>query len=193
MRKARRALPVVLIGLAMSALLAVTGHAGKPAPVWPTAVEVTGGIKILPDGTGDPRQVRVQFADSAIDIPRSGPDCTTGREFISNPDYSQSPPMPPDTPSLSVTGTSANKTLAYFYCAHILHEGEGTADLRCGLSAEHADYYYCLVLLGGKLQKTGAVVFPTGSGWMINKKTPKPGSTVAQGTLGAPVTYKVIR
>ena len=172
MRKARRALPVVLIGLAMSALLAVTGHAGKPAPVWPTAVEVTGGIKILPDGTGDPRQVRVQFADSAIDIPRSGPDCTTGREFTSNPDYSHSPPMPPDTPSLSVTGTNANKTLAYFYCAHKSHEG--TAELMCTFPEDHADYYYCLVILGGEIaeDRRGSLFERL---WLGNKEEAEPG------------------
>jgi hypothetical protein len=113
MRRARNTLPIVLPAFAILGVLAVAGYAGKPVPVWPTTVQVTGGIKILPDGTGDPRQVRVEFADSSIDIPRSGSDCATGREFISNPDYSHSPPMPPDTPSLSVTGTSANKTLAH--------------------------------------------------------------------------------
>jgi len=193
MRKVKRTLPIVLPAFAILGILAVAGYAGKPAPVWPTLVQVTGGIEILPDGTGNPRAVRVHFADASIDFPPSGSDCTTGREFISNPDYSHSPPMPPDTPSLSVTGTSANKTLAYFYCANILHQGKGAADLRCELSAEHADYYYCLVLLGGRLQKTGAVVFPTGGSWMINKKTPSPGSTVARGILGTPVTYQVLQ
>ena len=89
------------------------------------------------------------------------------------------------------SGTNANKTLGYFYCAHNVHEGTGES--RCAFPADHADYYYCLVISGGKVQKTGAVLFPTGSSWMINKKTPEPGSTVAQGTLGAPVTYQVIR
>ena len=189
MRKVKRTLPIVLPAFAILGILAVAGYAGKPAPVWPTLVQVTGGIEILPDGTGNPRAVRVHFADASIDFPPSGSDCTTGREFISNPDYS--PWMPPDTPSLSVTGTSPNKTLGYFYCAHKDHEVPTLS--RCELRTEHADYYYCLVILGGRVQKTGAVVFPTGSGWMINKKTPEPGSTVAQGTLGAPVTYKVIR
>ena len=190
MRKARRFLPIVLPALAILGLLAVAGHAGKPAPVWPTTVEVTGGIEILPSGTGDPRQVRVEFADSSIVIPRSGPDCATGREFISNPDYSHSPPMPPDTPSLSVTGTSANKTLGYFYCAHNVHEGTG--ELRCAFPADHADYYYCLVLLGGKLQKTGAVVFSKDCGWEIRKKQ-NPEDRITYGKLSTPVTYKVIR
>jgi hypothetical protein len=198
MRKVRRTLPIVLTALAMLGLLAVSSQAKKPVPPpLPTLVKLTGGIEIQSaDNTGDPTRVRVKFIDSSLRIPYPITDpetYTQGQEFISNPDYSYSPPMPPDTPSLSVTGTSANKTLAYFYCANILHQGKGTADLRCDLSAEHADYYYCLVISGGKVQKTGAVVFPTGSNWMVNKKTPSPGSTVAQGTLAAPVTYKVIQ
>jgi|GEM_PF-2482380 len=198
MRKVRRTLPIVLPASMILGMLAVAGHAGKPLPPpLPTSVKLTGGIEIqATNNTGDPTRVRVKFIDSSLRIPYPITDpetYTKGQEFISNPDYSYSPPMPPDTPSLSVTGTSANKTLAYFYCANILHEGKGATDLRCGLSAEHADYYYCLVISGGKAQKTGVVVFPTGSNWMINKKTPSPGSTVAQGTLGAPVTYKVMQ
>ncbi len=197
MRKVRRTLPIVLPALVILGILAVAGHAGKPTPPpLPTSVKLTGGIEIQSaDNTGDPTRVRVKFIDSSLRIPYPITDpetYTTGQEFISNPDYSYSPPMPPDTPSLSVTDTSANKTLAYFYCANILHQGKGTAELRCEIEG-HADYYYCLVLLGGRLQKTGAVVFPTGSSWMINKKTPLPGINVARGTLGAPVTYQVIQ
>jgi len=191
MRKARRILPIVHPALAILGLLAVAGHAGKPAPGWPTEVQVTGGIKILDDGTGYPTTgVRVEFIDTSLRIGYPDATYTTGQVFISNPDHSYWLPPDDDTPSLSVTGTNANKTLAYFYCAHKDHEV--TAELMCKSSAAHADYYYCLVILGGKVQKTGAVLFPTGSGWMINKKTPEPGSTVAQGRLGAAVTYKVI-
>lgn len=191
MRKVTRTLPIVLPALMTLGLLAVTGRAGKPAPSMPTWVKLTGGIKIeSADNTGDPTRVRVTFVDRSINfVPDPHfPDYTTG-QFISNPDYS--PWLPPDTPSLWVATTGKDRTLQYFFCANNLHAGKGTDDLRCEISA-HADYYYCLVISGGKVQKTGAVVFPTGSSWQINKKQ-NPQGSFAHGTLSMPVTYEVIR
>ncbi len=186
MRNVSRTRSIVLPVLAILGALAVAGHAGKPVPL-PTLVKLTGGIQIQSaDNTGDPTRVHIKFNDSSLHISYPDATYTQFQEFVSNPDYS--PWLPSDTPSLWVTGSGANRTLQYFYCAHILHEHTG--DLRCELSELHADHYYCLVISGGKTQKTGAVVFPTGSNWKINKKTPSPGYTVAEGTLGAPVTYK---
>jgi hypothetical protein len=48
------------------------------------------------------------------------------------------------------------------------------------------------VILGGKLQKTGAVVFSKDCGWEIRKKQ-NPEDRVAYGKLSMPVTYKVIQ
>lgn len=194
MRKARRTLPVVLPALAVLGMLAAAGHAGKPLPpAFPTLVKLTGGIEIqATENTADPTHAGVEFIDNSLRIAYRDATYTTGQEFISNPDYT--PGTSPDTPSLWVTGAGANMTLQYFYCAHVTHAEMGSADTRCQYPETYADHYYCLVISGGKTQKkTGAVVFPAGSAWRINKKTPLPGVNVALGTLTMPVTYQVLR
>jgi len=99
MRKAKNLLPIVVATFAILGLLAVAGHAGKPAPL-PMSVQLTGGIEIQSaDHTGDPTSARVAFIDPSLWI--TYPDGTYSQlqEFVSNPDYAR---IPPDTPSLWV-------------------------------------------------------------------------------------------
>lgn len=200
MRKVRRTLPIVLTALAILGILAAAGHAKKPTPPpepQPTLVKVAGGIQIQAENnTADPTSARVKFVDPSLCItypgitpPQQDPDTyNQGPEFVSNPDQDRTPP---DTPSLWVVGAPGNSTLHYFYCAHKDHVDQ--PESVC--SGEHADYYYCLMILGGRKQKTGEVVFPVGSNWMINSKIPDQDGnvTVAQGALTMPVTFKVVQ
>ncbi len=191
MRKARRTLPIALYVLIVLGMLAVAVHAGKPAPApFPSLVKLTGGIEIqAADNTGNPQLgVWVTFADSSINfVPDARfPDYTEG-PFISNPDVT--PGTSPDTPSLWVYGPDGSRRLQYFFCAHKDHPS-GLTECQ---DPTHADYYYCLLIAAGKTQKTGAVVFPAGSGWMINKKTPLPGGDFAHGTLSMPATYQALQ
>jgi len=193
MRKVRRILPIVLGALIVLGILAAAGHAKRPTPPppEPTLVKVTGGIEIQSaDHTADATSARVEFVDSPLCITYPNTTYTDGQEFVSNPDQDRTPP---DTPSLWVIGTPGNSTLQYFYCAHVDHEN--TTESKCEYLEDHVDYYYCLVILGGRKQKTGEVVFPVGSSWMINSKIPDQDGnyTVARGTLTTPVTFQVVQ
>jgi beta-lactamase regulating signal transducer with metallopeptidase domain/Leucine-rich repeat (LRR) protein len=156
----------------------------KPA-TFPGLVKLTGGMEIqAANNTADPRHARVEFIDSSLHI--SYPEgCTTGHVLISNQDYATN--ESPDTPSLWANRIE-NGSLRYFYCASKDHL---PTDNRCELSDAHADYYYGLVISGGKVQENGAVVFPAGSNWVITKKTT--GRIVDRGTLSMNVTYQVIQ
>jgi len=193
MRKVRNTLPIVFTALAILGLLAVAGHAGKPAPVWPTLVKVTGGIT----AEGNPRAICVTFADSSFTglYPQlAGPPYL----FISNPD--SPPPQPADQPSLSILGPGPGvtaKELRYYYCISSDHV---TSTAICDAKpleapaegTEHNAFYYCLMISGGTQKKSapGRVVFPAGSSWQINSKVPK--GFFASGTLSSEAVYQVL-
>jgi len=187
MRKARAILPVVLPALAILAVLTVSSQAEKPSsppgqpkpePV-PSRIEVGGAIR----GEGDPKEIPVTFFDSSLltfEYPL--PDSTQGPLFISNPDY---------PPSLTVSGPGMNmKQLKYYYCVHASHVGQ--SERLCGDPVGHKNYYYCLLIGGGVVQKkspTSRVTFAAGSPWRLSSKATM--STVATGTLSAQATYDV--
>jgi len=174
MRKVRNTLPIVLAALAILGLLAVAGHAGKPAsekPV-PTRVAVTGGI----DGTGSPAAIRVTFLDGSF-----ASTGLMGLPVISNPDA-----------PLTISGAGVNsRTLMYCYCVHPDHRS--TDESVCSQTPSHDPYYYCLWIHGGVQQRkstSGEIVFPAGSIWHINSKVPW-GEVPYQGTLMGEVRYNV--
>ena len=194
MRKVRNTLPIVLTALIILGLLAVAGHAGKPAPVWPTLVKVTGGIT----AEGNPRAIRVTFADSSFRGLYPLLDDGSVPSFISNPD--SPPPQPADQPSLSILGPGPGiiqKELRYYYCISSDH---ATSTAICDAppleapaeGTEHNAFYYCLMISGGTQKKNapGRVVFPAGSSWQINSKVPK--GFFASGTLCSEVIYQVL-
>ena len=182
MKKLRRILPIILPAFAILGTLAVSGHAGKPAPPpVPTWVKVTGAIT----GEGDPKAISVTFDSSLAYAYPEG--CTQGPVFISNPDRTRSLYV------ILVAGRM-RKALRYYYCAHKDHEG--STDLICNDGEHNPDYYYCLTIGHGITQKKNPtadfdhVTFPVSSPWEISWKVDD--TVVKKGTLSVPVTYDVI-
>jgi hypothetical protein len=190
MRKTRRALPIVLPALVVVGAIAVAGRAGKPAlPPVPTLVEVTGAIRIEPDGVGDPQGVQVRFVDnSLLTCEYPGDDATQGPVFMSNPDKQ---------PSLYVINVAGamQKSLKYYYCAHKDHIG--STDSICTDTSHDPAYYYCLTIGHGITQAKNRnaefdhVSFPVGSPWEISSKVDD--AVVKKGTLQIATTYDVIQ
>ena len=192
MKKLRRTLPIILSAFAILGTLAVSGHAKKPAPPpVPTLVEVTGAIKVEPDGTGDPEGIQVTFVDSSLlSYVYPHDDATQGPVFISNPDRASH-----GQPSLYVVriAGSMRTSLRFWYCAHKDHVG--TEDLLCEDPVGHENYYYCLTIGHGITQTKRPgnfdhVTFPVGSPWSISSKETM--SVVKEGTLSIKTTYDVV-
>jgi hypothetical protein len=177
MRKVRNTLPIVLPALVILGMLAVAGHAGKPVPPVPT-VTVSGGI----EGTGNPKAIRITFADLSFRDSYPQPDGKPVPSFPSNP----------DAPLTIIAAGGNSRTLMYCYCVHPDHLSNETV---CNQIPSHDPYYYCLWIFGGVQQRkstSGEVVFPAGSSWQINSKVPPPpGNDLYHGTLDGEVRYNV--
>lgn len=192
MKNLRRTLPIILSAVAILGTLAVSGHAKKPAPSpVPTLVEVTGAIKIKPNGQGDPARVQVEFVDpSLLTYVYPHDDATQGPVFISNPDRQSH--RQPSLYVIRIAG-SMQTSLRYWYCTHKDHVG--TEDLLCEDPVGHENYYYCLTIGHGITQTKHPgnydhVIFPVGSPWSISSKETL--SVVKEGTISIETTYDVI-
>jgi hypothetical protein len=188
MRKVRKTLSIVVAASAILVMLAVAGHAKKPAPPAEPTIQVLGGIMVLPEGTTtDATNVRVRFADDSF----GRFDWLAGKSFPANADRS---------PALHAinqyTGTE-DRRLKFYFCADPSHQGEtGEDDLRCQDPERHSAHYYALNLHDGQTTVKGRggldhLIFPPGTLWTISSKVDN--STVAQSNLVTETTYDVIQ
>lgn len=169
-------------------LFAVSGHATPPSGSPPghskpkpelLNVTATGAIK----GTGAPANIAITLTDTfqGTDVNRKYRE--ESGSFIANPDY---------PPAFKVSGNNRHQRLSYYYCDAGPHIDEQLKDGICDENPSDESghdplNYKILKIFGGiRDKKTGDIVFPTGSRWVISWKDTM--ATLIEGTLDMEVT-----